>query len=41
MVILYNFEVDKLFEFGENAEIEKLMKKYNVTHRISVLESLE
>lgn len=40
MVILYDFEVDKLWDLGNDKDVEQLMKKYQVEHQVSILEAI-
>ena len=40
MVILYDFEIDKLWDLGNDKDVELLMKKYQVEHQVSILEAI-
>lgn len=40
MVILYDFDLARTWEFESNEEVGKLMKQYEVKHEVSVLQSL-
>ncbi|MFM1807501.1 MAG: hypothetical protein RLZZ242_226 [Bacteroidota bacterium] len=40
MVILYDFDLSKTWEFESNEEIGKLMQKYGVRHEVSLLNKL-
>jgi hypothetical protein len=41
MVILYDFDLERLWDFGSDKEVESLMKKYQVEHKLYVLEGLQ
>lgn len=40
MVILYDFDLSRTWEFESNEEVGKLMKKYQVKHEVSMLKTL-
>lgn len=40
MVILYNVDLTRIWEFETNPEVQKLMQQYEVSHRVSLLKAL-